>query len=216
MTIPPVFSVDFFNNSILGLSKMNRTGQYARIRITIYRNEGGLYAPDTNSVSWLIECNPLTGNPLSLNKKGLNLGIYEEIFKPINKLSNLKTANGLIFVMAGIFKKENALDEAVLLNDSLNIVEAISSNIFIVKNRILYTPALSQGCVAGVMRAEIIKKVMAEKINCFEAVVSREDLLNADEVFLTNAIRGIQWVSKIQETNYSNRFTKWIKELVYR
>jgi branched-subunit amino acid aminotransferase/4-amino-4-deoxychorismate lyase len=131
--------------------------------------------------------------------------VYADIKKPINKLSNIKTGNALLYVMAGLAKQSMKLDECFLINENGGICESISSNIFVIKNGTLYTPPLNDGCVAGIMRKQIIALAANHKILVFESAVTDYTLSNADEVFLSNSIKGVQWVGQYKQKYYTNK-----------
>jgi branched-chain amino acid aminotransferase len=125
-------------------------------------------------------------------------------------LSQIKTTNNIPHVLTGIYKRENNLDDCIVLNDQDRIVEAISSNIFLYKNNNIYTPSLDEGCMDGVMRKQVLKIAKDLTINVFEGMVNGSMLLQADELFLTNAIKGIEWVVAYREKRYFNKATKGI------
>ena len=186
------------------LLNRNRTFKGARIRLTVFRNEGGLYTPEQNSISWLMESSSLDYEKYELNQKGFHIDIYDGIQKPINILSNLKTNNSLIYVLAGICRKENSLDECLVLNQYGRIAESISSNIFILLNEKLITPPLTEGCIAGTMRHTVIELAMQLGYAVEERGILERNLIEAEEIFLTNAIQGIRWIAAYKDRRYFN------------
>ena len=106
--------------------------------------------------------------------------------------------------MAALWAKENKLNDALLLNCNNNIADSTIANIFIIKNGVIKTPALTEGCVAGVMRKHIIETLQQQNIEVAETIVNIDDIATADEVFLTNAIKGIMWVRQFGNSNYVN------------
>jgi branched-chain amino acid aminotransferase len=192
MNMPAEFKTENIKALILELLVKNELTEDARIRLTVFRNEGGYYAPETNDISFLIETEKLDTKGYYLNQKGFWVDIYADIRKQINKLSNIKSTNALHYVMAGLAKQSMNLDECLLINENGNICESISSNIFVVKNGTLFTPPLNEGCVAGVMRKHILALAHQHKILYFENNVTINTLMNGDEVFLTNSIKKIQ------------------------
>lgn len=217
MNVPAEFTTGNIEQLIFHLLEQNNIKQDARIRLTVFRNEGGFYTPDTNDISFLIESEALETTGYQLNQKGLWVDVYAEIKKQINKISNLKTGSALLYVMAGITKTSLKLDDCLLVNDNGNIIESISSNIFVVKNGTLYTSPISDGCVDGVMRKQILDIAAQNKILTFEQTLTVHTLTNGDEVFLTNAIKGIQWVGQFKNKFYTNQksvfFTEKLNEL---
>ncbi|MBL7885041.1 MAG: aminotransferase class IV [Bacteroidia bacterium] len=202
------FCEQFLGNIIKELAQKNNIQSDARIRLTIYRNDGGFYAPSNNETSYLLEMYPLDEKGYLLNVKGFTVDLFTDFKKPQNALSSIKSANSSIYVMAGIYKTEKQLDECILTNDKSHIIEAISSNIFAVKNGVLYTPPVSDGCVDGVMRKKIIEIAQANKIAVYEISVMQNVLLGADELFLTNTIQGIRWVVAYKQKRYFNNTSK--------
>jgi len=203
---------DFIQDKIKLLRLKNNVENSGRARLTVYRSDGGFYTPTGADVSFTLELEPqeIAGYPL--NEKGLQIGIYEEIKKPLNLLSNLKTGNALIFVLAGVYKTEQGWDDCLILNENGNICESTSFNVFIYKNNGLITPALSEGCIAGVMRGQVINIAKRNGINVSETTVAIDDLCNADEVFLTNASTGICWVSGLGENKYARKISEVLSD----
>jgi len=205
---------DNFNKSLLyaetkSLLVRNKLFQGAKVRLTIFRNGAGTYMPETNQISYLIETEKLHVDSYELNQKGLIVEIFHEIKKPINPFAFFKTSNAQFYVMASIFCKENHFDDVLIVNENGNIIEASSSNLFLVKQNQLYTPSIEEGCIQGIMRNKIIEIAINQKFTVFEDCrITIDDLLNADEVFLTNAVKGVQWVLAFRNRRYFNKVSK--------
>ena len=198
----------FLSQKTTELVKKNKFTGNVRFRLSVFRNEGGFYTPINNKCGYLLEAMPLNENTYELNKKGLIVDVYDEITKPINKLANHKTSNALLYVMAGLYKKQHRLDEALLLNQNGFLCEGISANVFVVYQKQIYTPALSEGCIAGVMRSVILTLCKTHDIPVIEAQINPEILKEAEEVFMTNAVNGISWVMGYDKKRYFNEVTK--------
>ena len=212
MEMNPLLNETYLEHAILELAQKNNITSDGRVRLTVYRNEGGLYAPSDNKVSFLIEVYSLDEIGYTLNTKGYTVDLFTEFKKAQNALSSIKSANSAIYVMAGIHKVQQQLDECLLLNDKHHIIEGISSNIFAVKNGVLYTPPVADGCVNGVMRKKIIEIAQATKIAVYEISVMQNVLLGADELFLTNTITGIRWAVAYKQKRYFNDTSKKLVE----
>jgi branched-chain amino acid aminotransferase len=193
------------------LARRNKI-KHGRLRLTVYRDAGGLYTPSQNKMGYCLEIQPLEEPRYFLNPKGLIIDVFEDLAKPTNYLSNIKTCNSLVYVMAGLFKEQHKLDDVLLLNQNGNLCEASSSNIFIGYQNQLYTPALSEGCVEGVMRQVILNLAKQNNMPVTEAQINPEILYEADEVFLTNASRGIQSVMGFGVRRYFNEASKVLTE----
>lgn len=206
MKIPQHFSFDYFLNKISDVIYANNLqDKSARIRLTVFRTGSGNYYPESNEVDYLIETEELS-NPLYLMpSNGLVVDIFKDLFKPINRLSNLKTGNALIYVLAAINRDFLRLDDCFIINEKGNICEATSSNIFAVKNNMLLTPPLTEGCVTGIMRKQIQKIAETQKMLVIEKPFTLHTLLDADEVFVTNTIQGVQWIRQFQSKIYEKK-----------
>ena len=202
----------FLRQKTADLVKKNRWNGNVRFRLAVYRQGAGTYTPENNKAGYVLEGIPLKSNGYGINAKGLIIDVYDELTKPINKLSNFKTSNALLYVMAGIFKAQNGLDEAMILNQNGFLCESISSNIFVVYNKQIYTPALSEGCVGGVMRTAVMQLAKMNDIPLIEAQINPEILKEAEEVFITNATQGIQWVMGYGRKRYFNEISKFLSE----
>lgn len=200
----------FLKDKVEEICKRNKINQNARLRLTVFRNAGGFYAPDQNKHAYALEVQPLDSPFYEINGKGLIMDIYKEIPKPINKLSNLKTCNSLTYVMAGIYKEQMRLDEAFILNQNGFLCETISANVFLVYKGQLFTPALSEGCIGGVMRQIVMQLAKKFDLPMIEAQINSDILNEAEEVFITNASKGIQWVMGFNRKRYFNEVSRFL------
>lgn len=198
----------FLKQKTAELCKKNKLKDNVRFRLSVYRAGDGLYTPSSNKFGYVLEASGLHEDNYELNKKGLIIDVFDELTKPVNSLSNCKTSNSLLYVMAGLYKKQHHLDDAFILNQHGFLCESISSNIFVVYDKQIYTPALSEGCVAGVMRNVVMGMARAHDIAVIEAQINPEILKAAEEVFITNAISGIRWVMGYGRKRYFNEVTK--------
>jgi len=209
MDIPGDFSFMYFFRCLMELIEANNINN-GSIRITAYRDGGGKYTPESNAFIWIGETSS-RGDDLTfypLNEVGLKLGIYETYKKQLSPLSSIKTNNAILPVLAGKYIDEQKLDEALVFNTEGNIAEAVSSNIYYFKTDTIYTPSLDQGGLGGVMRTVVKKLAIWNKINFEERAISLGDLKSADEIFLSNVSKGIQWVSHLVGVEYSNSFIR--------
>jgi branched-chain amino acid aminotransferase len=212
---PPYFTPQFLDNEITRTLNKNRIFGSARVRLTAYREDGGYYSPHGSGVHFSIQAKALPNNFYELNKKGLVVDVYTDLRKPINELSSIKSCNSLLYVMAGLYKNKLGLDDCLLINDQNRVAEAISSNLFFVIGNNLYTPSLKEGCVEGIMRHLVIitAKQLGVKV-LDEAAVDPHDLLHADELFLTNAVKGIQWVVGLKERRYFCKISRLLSDRI--
>ena len=208
MEIPMNFTMEYLEEQILSLVKYNGIDASARARITIFRNDGGLYLPKTNEVSYLINATPLESTTYALNTAIYEVDLFKDYYISKQLLSSIKTTIKLINITGSIFAHENGLDNCILLNDTKNVVEALQGNLFMVQGNKLITPPVSEGCLNGVMRKQILalaKKI--ESIEVTEEIISTFDLQKADELFLTNVITGIQPITKYRKKEFTNNMS---------
>jgi branched-subunit amino acid aminotransferase/4-amino-4-deoxychorismate lyase len=204
MRFPAFFTVQFFEDKIVELLNVSEIKEGGKCRISLDRALGGTYIPETNEISYFIEVYPYEANYFELNSKGYEIDIYQDQKKQNNFLANYKTKNGLLYVMTAIAAKEKNLDDMLLTNEKGVIIESSNSNLFIVSNGVLYTPGLEDGCLAGTMRMQVINLAIQHGIKVYECSIMPQNLLAADEIFFTNAIRGIVWVGGYRTKRYYN------------
>jgi len=208
---------DFINN-IDFLIKENKITKGGNLKIIVFREEGGKFLPENNSTSFLIMSKESENNLFKLNKNGLDLGLFRDQLKPKGELSNYKSISALQSIICSLDARKKAKEDCLMFNPENNIVESSNSNVFYVRNRLIYTPKLLEGCVDGTMRNCILNLKNLD-FNIIETEVRTEDILDADEVFLSNAISGIRWVSSIEnrkfsQQNISQLLTEKINQLV--
>lgn len=212
--VPSLFKASVLRQEILKICKKNKCVELARIRLSVFRGNGGLYDACKN-LQYIIECWPADIAVNQINKNGLTIDIFPDGQKGCDVFSNLKSANFLPYVMAAQYAQENKLNDCLVCNVKGQIADATIANVFLVKKNLIITPALTEGCVSGVMRRYLLEKMKASSFEVREGVVSKNDLETFDEVFLTNAMNGIRWVKQFRDKKYSNEQTlKIYKEFV--
>ena len=213
--IPKHFTPEILEDEITGLLNKNGHLKISRVRITVFRGDGGLYDAINHTPNYLIQTWQLPDEAGTWNSNGLVLGIYNEVKKSCDILSNLKHNNFLPYVMAALFAKKQKWNDAIILNAEGRLCDTTIANIFLIKDEVIYTPKLTEGCVAGVMRKNIINKLIAANYKVLEAALTADDLLAVDEVFLTNSIYNIRWVQQIDDKKYANTQTQNIYASVF-
>lgn len=208
LQIPSLFTTDKLRQGILQLCKKNECNDLARVRLSVFRGNGGLY-DENKDLQYLIECWPVNKSLNQINKKGLVIDIFPDIKKSCDIFSNLKSANYLPYVMAAQFAEENNLNDCLINNVKGQIADATVANIFLVKNNLIITPASGEGCVNGVMRRYLIEQLRSGSggFELREGVVTKNDMETFHEIFLTNAMYGIRWVKQFRNKTYANTQT---------
>ncbi len=204
---PSYMNTEWLEKNILDVVHKNGHQKLARVRVMIYRGDGGLYDPENHFPHHLIQSFKLGEATQDLNQNGLTIGIYTEAKKSSDFFSMIKSNNYLPYVMAAIWAKETNLNDAILLNHDNNIADTTIANLFIINDGIIKTPSITEGPVAGVMRRHLIKTLREHHYEVQETTISVADVLEASEVFLTSAINGIKWVKQIDNAQYNNSLT---------
>jgi branched-chain amino acid aminotransferase len=205
MEIPMNFTMEYLEEQMLSLVKSNGCDVSSRVRITVFRNDGGYYLPLTNEVSYLIHCIEAENKLYSFEKSEYEVDLFKDFYVTKQLLSSIKTTNRMLNITASVYANENGLDNCLLLNDAKNVVEAIQGNIFMLIGNKLVTPPVSEGCLNGVMRKQVLN--FAKQISgleVIEEVISPFDLQKADELFITNVIKGIQPITKYRKKSFKN------------
>ena len=197
-------NADMFEEQIMKTILKNRISGPARVRLTVYRGDGGLYDFNNTSAGYVIQVWSLSSSSMTMNESGLKLGLYEGGRKAMDGLANIKSNNYLLYAMGAIHARKYQHNDCIILNTSDRVCDSTIANVFYVKDGSIFTPPLSEGCIAGVMRNYLLSQLPSEGYNVAEKQTSVDDLLAADEIFLTNAVSGLRWVGEFKGKTYGN------------
>lgn len=206
--VPASFTESKLSHEVESLCKKNKDQLSARVRLVVFRSDGSLSDPRPEHPDYIIQSASLPPINSEIKEKGLVLGLYPESRKSLDIFSNLKSNNYLLYVMAARYAKTHQYGDCLVLNTSGRVCESTIANIFCIKNAKIYTPPLSEGCVAGVTRRFLLEKMRNEKYPIEEKQMDLEFVESSEEIFLTNAINGIRWVDKLGERRYDNKITR--------
>ena len=207
MEIPMNFTMEYFEEQILNLIAIFSDSNSYRVRFSVYRDSDGFYLPKTRKTQFIVTASSLDSELYTIGKESYEVELYKDFYVSKQLLSTLKTNNKMLQITGSIFADENGYDNCLVLNDEKNVVEALQSNLFMKTGNVVVTPPVSDGCLNGIMRKqviEILKKI--EGIEVKEASISPFDLQKADELFLTNVISGIQPITKYRKKEYTTEF----------
>jgi branched-chain amino acid aminotransferase/4-amino-4-deoxychorismate lyase len=186
-------------NTIQLVTQANKLSE-ARIKIIVKRKAGGFFIPETTEADVIITCAPLKSTTFSKEE-----AIFIRGFKNhVHQLSTFKTLSSLKYVIAGLEVKNARADEAILVDIDGNISECLYSNIFWIKNNIIYTPSLETGCIDGIKRKQIIHYCQENQIPIIIGAFPILHLKNADLVFNSN-INGLSRIKKIESTIFQDK-----------
>ena len=209
MQIPNNFTLEYIEEQIINTVIACNCSDAARVRFTVFRNDGGFYLPQTRTVSFMIQASSISEGNYSYSDASYEVDLYKDFFITKQLLSTIKTTNKMINVTGSIYADENDLQNCILLNNEKNVVEALNGNLFMLIGDKLITPSIKDGCLNGIMRKQILE--IAKKIKTFEvleATISPFDLQKADELFITNVIIGIQPITKYRKKEYKTDLSK--------
>ncbi|MEZ4854307.1 aminotransferase class IV [Flavobacterium sp.] len=208
MEIPMNFTMEFFEAEILKITQSYANQTTFRVRFTVFRVPGGYYLPNENNIEFIVTCSELKNNIYTAsNSDAYEIELYKDAYVTKQLFSSLKTNNKMIHITGSIFANENGYQNCLLLNNEKMVIEALNANVFIIIGNQLITPPVSDGCLNGIMRKQVLR--MAKKIEDLEVVeksISPFDLQKADELFLTNVITGIQSVTKYRKKEFTTVF----------
>ena len=207
---PVLMSAELLEHEVMQTVRKNKLEKLCRVRLQLFAGGGGLYSRQGTAPGFVVECFSLEDGSLALNENGLVAGIATGLSKSNDSLSNLKSCNALIYAMAARQAMQQKWNDALVCNAAGNVIESSIANMFWVKDGTLYTPPLSDGCVAGVMR----RTIRATVTGVIEKSVHPIELQQADEVWLTNAIKQVRWVGSIGARIYGNNVARTISKLL--
>ncbi|BDD04111.1 aminodeoxychorismate lyase [Aureibacter tunicatorum] len=190
--LPSFFTPEHITNSIEALKNKNNIKGLSRIKIMVWRKEGGLYTPVSDQSNILISISEGKFSTNPINK----VGICETVKNEYSSTSRFKTISALKYTLAGLEKKNKHFDDLIILDQHGHISECLASNIFWVKDNEFYTPDLSTGCIEGVQRRRIIELLKENNIRLNIGKFHLEELENAQLVFNCNvaSIHPFAWL----------------------
>lgn len=215
MEIPMNFTMEFFESQILNLVKAKAIESAARVRFSVFRKSGGFYLPKTNEIEFVVVAESLETAVYSFENQPYEVELFKDFHIAAQLLSTLKNNNRLVQITGSIFAEENGYQNCFLMNDAKNVVEALQGNLFMLSGNKLVTPPLSDGCLNGIMRKQILAITRKmENLEVIEQSISPFDLQKADELFVTNVIKGVQPITKYRKKEYKTDFaSEVIKKL---
>ncbi|MCW5515542.1 aminotransferase class IV [Muriicola sp. Z0-33] len=214
MEIPMNFTMEYIEDQIKACLLANQlVNTPARIRFTVFRNDGGLYLPKNNEVSFVVEAQQLNSSFYLIEDTPYEVELFKDFYINADMLSTLKTNNKIINVVGSIYAKENGYDNCLLLNQSKQVVEALNANLFLCSGKTIKTPPLKDGCLNGIIRKQLMRIIEEDTTYTLEEKsISPFELQKANELFLTNTIVGIRPVSKYRKAEYGSSAANYFLE----
>ena len=200
--LPALFTTDRLREDVVRVIQKNKLKGSTRVRITVSQGQGGLFDGD-GKLTFLIEAWPLDPGRQIFNTNGWVIGCYDQARKSNDSLSRIKSTSALIYAQAAAHAKAEKWNDAFTLNVQGNIADSCIANLFLVCDGKIITTDTEQGAVEGVMQSWLIEQLRSDFIVERRAIHPAE-LLEAEEVFLTNALFGIRWVGRYADKRYVN------------
>lgn len=211
MPVPAYLNVSNVGELITRLLNKNRIFGGAAIRLTIFRDEACELNPAGTKASFLMESEKLETKQYGLNAQGFSIDICEAYEKASGLFSHIRQADALLYILADAYREQHFLDVVLLLNQYKRLVESTHANVFLVSGNTLFTPGTDQGCIPGVMRQVVITLALQNGFMVNDqSRLTPVSLEEAEEVFLTSAVTGIQWVGAYRQKRYYNRVAKML------
>lgn len=203
MEIPMHFTMEYMEEQVKLLVEALNMRSSSRVRVTFFRKQGGFYLPINNDAEFIITAEAMKEAMYSFTDDTYEVDLFKDFYVTKQLLSTLKTTNKMVQITGSIFAYENGLNNCLLINDDKNVIEALQGNLFMLKDGKLITPPVTDGCLNGIMRKQVL--AIARKMEGVEVVeesISPFDLQKADELFVTNVIKGIQPITKYRKKEY--------------
>jgi 4-amino-4-deoxychorismate lyase len=172
------------------------------LKIIVTRGVGGRgYAPSGSAPTVILAWFAKPAFSRRSAEYGVNASLCATRLSRNTQLAGIKHLNRLEQVLAAQELQASNLDEGLLLDTENNVIEAISKNIFLIKNNTLYTPLLTYAGVKGVMREHIINTIApALNLAVIEQDITASQLTEFDEAFVCNSVQGL-WPLKSIDDN---------------
>ncbi|GAB4330472.1 MAG: aminodeoxychorismate lyase [Flammeovirgaceae bacterium] len=199
-------STEAVENIVKKLAEKNFLGDWARVKLIVWRKEGGKYTPNDNGFNILIATEP---HIVPSKNEWRKVSFAETVRLFHSPISRYK-CHSLPYVLAGVEKNERRLEELILLDHHENVAECIASNIFWIKQGVFYTPKINSGCIAGILRKNLLDFLEKKGIPFQKVMAKKTELLMAENIFTCN-VTGIYHILSIDNQNFEK--ATWVDDL---
>lgn len=207
MEIPNSFSPEQLADMIHELVETNNLSNHAiKVKINVFRDAEGLYLPSQMNIGYLISTSPISSPFFVKSSSYCEVELFKDHYITSGLLSTLKTNNKVTHILASIYAHENEYNNCLMINDQKKVIETTNGNLFLVKDNIIKTPPLTDGCLNGIIRKQLIEIIQElDDFQMQESSISPFELQKADELFYTNAIQGIVSINKFRKKEYNTK-----------
>jgi aminodeoxychorismate lyase len=183
----------------LAANRLDQTD--AMIRLTLSRGPAprGLNYPLQPRPTLVIAAWPFAPYPDELYRRGMRAIILKQRRNEFAATASLKSLNYLEGIVGKNQAEAAGVNEGIFLNTQGFLAEACTSNLFFIKDGVLYTPSLDCGIIPGVIRRTILELARSNHLSVFEGKYKASSLLTSDEAFLTNSLMGIMPLTEVNQ-----------------
>jgi len=167
------------------------TEQVVKIIVTRGVSQRGYAIPESATPNTVIFISDRNKSDNDWSTQGIKAQFCETRLGYQTKLAGLKHLNRLEQILAQQELAQTDCQEGIMLGQQGEVIDATMHNLFLVKNGELFTPDLTNCGVAGIMRTFITEYAHQQEIPVHISRIEVEQLMQADEIFLTNSINGI-------------------------
>ncbi|MEZ4857219.1 MAG: aminotransferase class IV [Flavobacteriaceae bacterium] len=209
MEIPMNFTLEWLEEQIfVTVNKAEKAPAY-RVKLLVWRSWGGKYTPSVKNVDYSISVEPLEQPFYILKETPYEVELFKDHYVHSGLLSTIKSTNRAVNILGSIYAAENNYQNCLLLNENKHVVEALNGNLFLVSGATVKTPPITDGCLNGIIRKQLIAIFQQLPNYSLEEVsLSPFELQKADEMWITNTLVGIQPISKFRKKEFSSTVAK--------
>ena len=215
MDIPKKFASErtVLKEELTKLLIKNKIFKGGLVTLLVSRADGGDSWHQPSQVHYIAMVKRLPSVLFELNTEGLSLNIYNEMPMPPGRVANFNTHLGSVVKSLAVqYALNKFTSDSLIVNANGGIIGAATyGNIFCVKDSVVYTPPLSEGCHDSVIRRHVldVAEILGIQTDA-NTIINAEFLTVADEIFLASTEYGLKWVIAWQNRRYYRRTAETI------
>jgi 4-amino-4-deoxychorismate lyase len=211
LVLPERYDQSWFENTISDLTQEVKL-ETSRVKIIVWRKPGGLFTPISREADFLITVSEFKSSVAFKDR----VIFSQDVKADFSLISSYKTLSSLKYIIAGLEIKEKQVDDVVIFDKEGHVSECLTSNIFWIKNEVIYTPDILCGLVDGVFRKNLLMTAVKAGLEVRTGFYRADKLMDADFVFTTN-IAGpsiVLQINKQEFSNYSPIYNRLMQEIL--
>ncbi|MCK5829364.1 MAG: aminodeoxychorismate lyase [Methylococcales bacterium] len=184
--------------------QLSKDSDHAILKLIITRGSGGRGYRQPNKIhpTRLLSLHPFPNYSENYNQQGISVRFCNHLLGLNPFLAGIKHMNRLEQILARAEWNSSEIQEGLMMDINRHVIEGTMSNLFVVKENILYTPLIEKCGVEGILRGILIGIANQNKIKVIKNNLSKEDVLTADELFITNSIIGIWPIKQLERQQF--------------